>query len=306
MPEIRRHSVSRRAFLRGVGATVALPFMEQLAPAASAAGKPPLRLGIFTVAGGTVLESWRPTDSGPLTKLPSILRPLEFARDELLVLSGLSHHGRTEGGLNAHEHCALLHLTGAEVVQQGGWQARRVPVGRSGRGAGRGRPDLPAVAGIRPRRAREQLLLPRGRRSRAVTRPTRGWSSTACSAAASRWCRTGTRRAGTRPLPRPPAARATSLDRSIVDLVREEASDLRRSLGNGDQRRLDQYLDAVRAIEKRIDFVEDRQRVEAMDAAQARPVAWSPTTCPRRLPDLGDDAAGDAPRPGAARGTTSA
>src|SRR4051794_36212735 len=108
MPAVRRHPLTRRAFLGAAGAAVALPFLEQLAPAAPAA-KPPLRLGIWTVTGGTVLESWKPKEVGPLTKLPSILRPLEALKDELLILSGLGHHGRTEG-LNGHEHCALLHL----------------------------------------------------------------------------------------------------------------------------------------------------------------------------------------------------
>src|SRR5579871_3295463 len=116
MPAVRRHPLTRRAFLGTAGAAVALPFLEQLAPAA-AAGKPPLRLGIWTVTGGTVVESWTPKEAGPLGKLPSILRPLEFARDQLLVLSGLSHNGRSEG-LNGHEHCSLLHLSGAEVVKR--------------------------------------------------------------------------------------------------------------------------------------------------------------------------------------------
>src|SRR5580693_6004011 len=91
--------LTRRAALRGAGAVLALPFMEswavRLAKASGespkAAAKPPLRFGIFTVTGGTVLESWRLKEPGPLTQLPSILRPLEFARDELLLLNNLSY-----------------------------------------------------------------------------------------------------------------------------------------------------------------------------------------------------------------------
>ena len=81
-------------------------------PLAPRPGRPPLRLGIVSVTGGTVLESWRPKEVGPLGKLPSILRPLEPFKDDLLVLSGLAHSGDSEG-LNGHEHCAFLHLTGA-------------------------------------------------------------------------------------------------------------------------------------------------------------------------------------------------
>src|SRR5262249_13406687 len=66
--------------------------------------------------GGTVLESWRLKESGKLpAKLPSILRPLEFARDNLLLVTGLSHTGDSED-LNGHENCAFKHLTGAYKV----------------------------------------------------------------------------------------------------------------------------------------------------------------------------------------------
>ena len=84
----------------GGGAVLALPYLEAMAPRralGASAGRPPLRLGIFSVTGGTVLESWRPKEVGPLGKLPSILRPLEPFKDDLLVLSGLAHSGNSEG-----------------------------------------------------------------------------------------------------------------------------------------------------------------------------------------------------------------
>src|SRR5260221_1675259 len=107
---------TRRDVLRGTGALIALPFLESLS-LGSAAVEPPLRLGIVTVTGGTVLESWKPKEAGPLGKLPSILRCLEPMKDDLLVLSGLSHSGRTDG-LNGHEAAGYLHLTGAPVADK--------------------------------------------------------------------------------------------------------------------------------------------------------------------------------------------
>ena len=75
--------LSRREMLRGVGAFVALPFLESLVPLKAFAGVPsamsgaPKRFVIVTVTGGTVAESWVPTTAGVLgPKLPSILRPL--------------------------------------------------------------------------------------------------------------------------------------------------------------------------------------------------------------------------------------
>jgi hypothetical protein len=113
--------------LRGAGALMALPFMESLAArearaadasasAAAAAARPPLRMGIVTTTGGTVLESWKLKAAGALDKLPSILRPLDFAKQDMLLLTGLAHGGQSEG-LNAHEHCAFVHLTCAPLFK---------------------------------------------------------------------------------------------------------------------------------------------------------------------------------------------
>src|SRR5882724_5453247 len=107
---------TRRNFLRGAGALLTLPFLESLqrvsAFAAPVASAPPVRIGIFTTTGGTVLESWKMAQGGPLTKLPSILRPLDFCKDDLLLVTGLSNTGKTNG-LNGHEACAFTHLTAA-------------------------------------------------------------------------------------------------------------------------------------------------------------------------------------------------
>ncbi len=258
---------TRRAFLGTAGATVALPFLEQLAPAATV--KPPLRLGIWTVTGGTVLESWKPKEAGPLAaKLPSILRPLEFARDDLLVLSGLSHHGRSEG-LNAHEHCSLMHLTGAEVVRKvDGKMVAGPSVDQVAARAVGSQTFLPSLeiglAGNEnkysfraadvpvPFEANPRLIFDRMFRGRRPVVPN--WAARAAA-----------------PPPAPTIARPDTPERSVLDLVREEANDLRRGLGAADQRRLDQYLDAVRAIERRVAFAEDRQRVEARDELNPGP-----------------------------------
>ena len=72
-------SFNRRQFLSCAGALMALPFMESLsrvsAFAYTPAVKPPLRMGLFTVTGGTVLESWKAPQDGAFTaELPSVLR----------------------------------------------------------------------------------------------------------------------------------------------------------------------------------------------------------------------------------------
>src|SRR3954471_12840045 len=93
--------ISRRAILRGAGAMLALPFLESFATraaraagasasAVSAAATPPLRMGIFTVAGGPGFKSWKRKSAASLAAgpLPSIPRPLDFARQDMLLLTG--------------------------------------------------------------------------------------------------------------------------------------------------------------------------------------------------------------------------
>jgi hypothetical protein len=277
--------------LRGAGALMALPFMESLAArqakaagatAAAAAVKPPLRMGIVTTTGGTVLESWKNKAAGPLSKLPSILRPLEFAKDEMLLLTGLSHNGRSEG-LNAHEHCAFLHLTGAPEVKKVNGKAHAsvsvdqvaakavgddtylpsIEMGLSNsetRYSFRG-PDSPV-----PYEANPRLVFERMFRGRKPVVPN--WSNRATA------LRDDVRR----------SAKSDSAEQSVIDLVYAEAKDLNKSLGQSDRHKLDEYLTSVRSVETRIAFAEARQRQEALDLLKPGP---SKLAIPTNLPAEG-------------------
>ena len=77
----------------------------------------------------------------------------------------------------------------------------------------------------------------------------------------------------------------TRAEQSVLDLVLDEANGLRRELGRADRRKLDEYLHSVRSVEKRIAFLEARQRQEALDAAASR--ARRGSTCPTNLPAEG-------------------
>src|ERR1041384_6623315 len=82
-------SLSRRTLLRGLGATVALPLLEAMIPAARAAGKPVYRLLTFYVPNGMAMEYWSPKGEGTAFELSPILEPLAPFRNQMLVLSGL-------------------------------------------------------------------------------------------------------------------------------------------------------------------------------------------------------------------------
>src|SRR4051812_48679609 len=89
-------ALSRRTFLRGVGAAVALPWLEGMTRAGEAV-KPPVRLACVYFPNGAWMEGWVPKEAGPDYPLPFSLSPVEPFRKDVLVVSGLdkatSHDG---------------------------------------------------------------------------------------------------------------------------------------------------------------------------------------------------------------------
>ena len=86
----------RRTFLRGVGTTLALPFLDAMLPSellvkAHAAGKKfPKRMAFFYVPNGVHMPAWSPAKAGALRELPELLTPLKDLRSHMLVRSGLT------------------------------------------------------------------------------------------------------------------------------------------------------------------------------------------------------------------------
>src|SRR6516165_5332010 len=89
MSFLQSKPLSRRTVLRGMGAAVALPFLDAMVPAARAAAKPVNRFLTFYVPNGMAMEYWSPKGEGTAYELSPILEPLAPFRDQMLVLSGL-------------------------------------------------------------------------------------------------------------------------------------------------------------------------------------------------------------------------
>src|SRR6187397_483840 len=118
---LKSKALPRRTVLRGLGATLALPFLDAMAPAMAAAsqrtGKPAHRFLAFYVPNGMAMEYWTPKGEGSAFELSPVLEPLAPFRDQLLVLSGLKANwnyihagasgsfltGTTRGGRNEVE-----------------------------------------------------------------------------------------------------------------------------------------------------------------------------------------------------------
>ena len=104
---ITRKALPRRTFLKAMGTTVALPFLDAMVPALSArALKPTPRFGFVYIANGVIQNQWTPATTGAGFELTPTLQPFANVRNKISVLSGLSHlQADTFGdGTSNHEH----------------------------------------------------------------------------------------------------------------------------------------------------------------------------------------------------------
>ena len=87
-----KKAIARRTFLRGAGATLALPLLDSMVPALTALGQTPakrnIRLGIVYVPNGMIMPKWTPQTEGPNFETTPILEPLAAFRDQLSFSAG--------------------------------------------------------------------------------------------------------------------------------------------------------------------------------------------------------------------------
>lgn len=117
---ITRKSLARRTFLRGLGTTVALPFLDAMVPAFAASGLPgkkPVRMAFVYVPNGIMMDGWNPDYEGKLGELPRILKPLESNKNDITLIGNLTHNtGRALlDGAGDHGRCSGSYLTGIQV-----------------------------------------------------------------------------------------------------------------------------------------------------------------------------------------------
>src|SRR6187401_1292893 len=111
-------SLARRTFLRGVGATVALPFLDAMAPAFAATPTPPVRLAFLYVPNGIDMKNWNIPEEGAFaSEFPRVMKPLEAFRDDMIQIGNLTHNsGRALlDGAGDHGRCSGSYLTGIQV-----------------------------------------------------------------------------------------------------------------------------------------------------------------------------------------------
>ncbi len=118
---ITKKVLSRRTLLRGLGTSIALPALDAMAPALASSqlpGPKPVRMAFAYVPNGIVMEHWTPKQEGALSgPLPQILKPLEPFKQDITILSNLTHNtGRALlDGAGDHGRCCGSYLTGIQV-----------------------------------------------------------------------------------------------------------------------------------------------------------------------------------------------
>jgi hypothetical protein len=263
--------LERRTFLRGLGASVALPMLDAMVPAFAQAPAPTPRLGFVYIGNGIIHADWKPKTTGVDFDLPPNLVPLAAVRGHMNVLTGLSHLEADAKGDGSGDHtraCAAW-LTGVHVYDRTR-PGVEVKVATSA--------DQLAAQHIGKDSPIQSLEL-------TVDTPQQG----SCDSGDCFYVNTVSWRNATTPNmteihPRVVFERlfgdggtgAEQLTRvkntgSLLDSVREEAQRLAQSLGAGDRTKIDEYLDTVRDIERRIANAEARG--EAALALPDRPTA---------------------------------
>jgi hypothetical protein len=269
---ITKRTLPRRTLLRGLGATLALPFLDAMAPPLAAraqtATQPVPRLGFFYVPNGIYPGPWRPSGDGTAFELGPTMTPLEPFRSQLVPITGLSNweaEPRGEGA-GVHSRVGPAWLSGQRPKRTEGSdyhcgitadQIAAIELGK----------DTP-LASI-------ELTVDPGF---VVGNCENGYSCVYTSSLS--W------RTATAPLPMEgdpravferlfgeadtPSRRLADLrqDRSILDAVAQDLARLRTSLGGGDRAALGEYLEAVRGVERRIRLTEQHNGQSPVRAAK--------------------------------------
>jgi hypothetical protein len=252
-------TITRRTMLRGLGVSMALPWMESLpawAEGAAAAGaEPPVRLAVLFSGNGFHAKEWWAKGAGKDMELGQVLAPLAGLREKMLFIRGLYNAEATKGNIHSSQTGNLL--SGAPLASGGeirsGTSVDQVLAQTYGRGT-----KVPS------------LVLGCERSNPSVHKNYSMLYSSHIS-----WSSPTT----PTPLELYPALAFDRLfkdgtekgDESVLDAVIEDAGDLRRRIGATDRRKLDEYLDSVRDVEQRIEQAGKRGELQGWKPTLAKP-----------------------------------
>ncbi|MCC6537016.1 MAG: DUF1552 domain-containing protein [Bryobacterales bacterium] len=276
--------MNRRACLKGLGASLALPLLDTMGWADTVPGKPykpPVRLGFMYMPHGVIMDQFWPASAESfLASPPPAIASLRPVLDQCLMVKGIAG-------------VAIAPFTGApHALELSTWLTATLPaadkraeisiaisadqIAANHVGAFTTLPSLELATmpqtwkenqeGLNegyyshcsyrsPTQAMPAEVNPRAVLNRLFHKPAEGGGKRESSS-------------------------LSALDRSLLDIVLGGARDLRRTLPNSDQRKLDEYLDSVRSVERRIAAIEFRQKEAAMEKAGLSPSKRHATDSP--------------------------
>ena len=276
--------IPRRTVLRGVGTALALPLLDGMVPALTAltrtAAAPTKRLGVVAVPNGAPVEYWQPKTAGADFEWTPSLKALAPVRDRVLVMTNLDSVGAEPGRGTTHSQAASAFLTGARPRRTAGAALElgisMDQVAANAPGIGR-ETQLPSL----------ELSLEGGDTVYGVSTCDGGFS---CAYLNNSWANRTT------PMPRETNPRivferlfgdvgSTSAEarrrrieqqRSILDAVKGKVGYLESGLAPYDRRKLDEYLEAVRGIERRIQLAEQQadRELPAVESPAGIPLSY--------------------------------
>jgi hypothetical protein len=248
---ITRKHISRRTVLRGVGAAVALPFLDAMVPASTAlantAAAPKPRLGFFYFPHGAIMEKWKPEQEGAGFEVSPILQPLEPFRSHLTVVSNIGNKPGESRAVHALVPATWLSCVHPQETLS---------------------PNMaPTVDQIAARQLGQDTPWPS---LEVATAQGHGQGSACERGYGCAYTSTLSFRNATTPLPIESNPRSLFLrlfgqgdsarereylaqqTNSLLDMIAEETGDLKSKLGGADRATLDDYLDNVREVERRV------------------------------------------------------
>src|SRR5437762_2804031 len=256
--------LSRRTVLRGLGCAMGLPLLDAMAPrrAFSAEAAAPVRMAFISFPNGAIMDAWRPVGEGAAFEFGPTMQPLAELKSHVTVLTGLAQeNGFSKGdGPGDHARSSASLLTGAHPVKTSGANIR---VGQSVDQAAAERighfTKLPSL----------EIGLERGRDAGSCDSGyacaysnSISWKDATTPMAKEIKARLVFERLFGNRIAASGSSRRNRVRQSVLDLVSEQAADLKSRLGQTDKQKIEQYFTSVREIEERISRAGQQRKQE--------------------------------------------
>ncbi len=253
---ITKRALPRRTFLRGMGASVALPLLDAMVPAMTAMAQTPARpvrrLGYVFIPMGADTSRWTPPGEGTLTEMSPILHPLEPVKDHLTVLTNMELRNAYPG-THATSNSAYLSCAKAKLTESTDYYLGTTVDQIAAREIGQGT-QLPSLElGM-------DLLDIVGQCDdgyACVYQNNLSWSSPTTPLPYEAHPRLVFERLFGEGGSAEERSRTLQKRASLLDRVRRDVQRLQKELGSSDRTKVDQYLESVREVERRIQGAEE-------------------------------------------------